>query len=409
MTSIKFETGISYNEKREPIFKGTPFLECTSPLNENALWMRWGNYMVVDTYSDLEIELNAIRNNVAMGDMSPLAKYRISGPDSENYLNGLIPRNINKMKINQVYFSPWCNKEGLMVGDGLIIRESATSFIISSDPGLKWWTSNAIGFDVSITDQTDNYGILTIQGPKSKETISNTTNKQVINLPFSQCKKFNLEGHEILVMRQGFTGEHGYEIWAPRELGLKIWKIVEEAGKEFNILPAGAWALDISRIEAGLLIPGYDYTGAGPEEEMGGAGIYASSEFVASPFELKLGQFIDFSSGRFIGFDRLADMANLEGRKQLVGLEINWQELSNSEPNNLRRVKWYPVRAFQNGTSIGYVTSIVWSPTLKKLIGFGHLNFDTNTNEEITLLWENDKELKASICSLPFYKNKRTN
>ncbi len=118
MEETVFESGVSFTDKGRAVFLGTPFLEITSKLNQNALWMRWGNYMVVETYTSTESELNAIRTKVGMGDMSPLAKYKVSGKDAKKYLNHMIPRNLNRMENNQAYFSPWCNQEGLTVGDG---------------------------------------------------------------------------------------------------------------------------------------------------------------------------------------------------------------------------------------------------------------------------------------------------
>ena len=408
MDNTVFEDGLSFNEQGRPIFLGTPFLECTAKLNENALWLRWGNYMVVDTYSNQESELRAIRTNVAMGDMSPLAKYKISGKDAAQYLDYMMPRNIKKMMNNQVYFSPWCNNEGLTVGDGLVVCESETSFFISSDPGLNWWTSNAVRFDVTISDETDNFGILTLQGPKSKETIEEATNGQVKDLPFSRCQRVAFDDQEVLIMRQGFTGEHGYEIWTPREIGPKIWKIIEKVGQKFNIQPVGTWALDISRVEAGLIIPGYDYTGAGPKEEMGGAAIYASTEFTASPYELNMGHFIDFSSEKFIGYDALSKSLNTKPHKKLVGVELDWQNISNFEPKEFKRVRWYPVSAHQKNQEIGYITSIVWSPAVKKVIGFGHLDGEAlDATQKIDLIWENNEQISASLCPLPFYKRNR--
>ncbi len=217
------------------------------------------------------------------------------------------------------------------------------------------------------------------------------------------------ENHDILVLRQGFSGEHGYEIWVPREIGPKIWEMVKEAGKEFDIQPVGSLALDIARVEAGLIIPGYDYTGAGPREDMAGAGIFASSEFVASPYELNMGHFIDFSSGKFIGYEKLTVMDKASGCKKLVGIEIDWKDLPNSEPREFKKVKWYPVRAYQINKEIGFVTSIVWSPTLKKVIGFGHLDLEaTDKESKIQLQWDDNNLITASICSFPFYDSKRS-
>lgn len=410
MHDTKFQSGISYLDGSRPIFLGTPFLECTAPLNANALWMRWGNYMVVDTYSNLADELKAIRERVAMADMSPLAKYRISGLDAEAFLDRLSPRNVSALDIGQIYYTPWCNDEGKMLGDGLIIRESQDSFITSSDPMLQWFQSRVGGDRVEILDLTDRYGILTVQGPRSRDTLQAAADTEFPELPFSRQGRIRIAGHEVSVIRQGFTGEHGYELWVERETGPAIWRAIAEAGQAFGILPAGAWALDVARIEAGLLIVGYDYVNAGPDA--GAAGVHASGDLQATPFDLGLGRLIDFQSGDFAGAPALAEIAAGRRHRNLVGVEIDWKHLEDLEPGNLRRVRWYPVDARRDGTRVGFVSSIVWSPTLRKLVGFAHLDPDCATHgDEIALDWplqDGSVEVSARVCNLPFHSLKRS-
>ena len=415
MNDMKFTTGLSDVARAHVAFRGTPFVERTAPLNQNALWMRWDRNMVVDAYSDMVEELAAIRNRVAMGDMSPLSKYVISGPDAERLMDRLIPRDITKLKIGQIYYAPWCNENGHVVGDGLVFRMDETTFRVSADPGFTWWRQHAEGLDIQVTDITDAYGILTLQGPRSRDVLQAVAQLGLDELPFSRLAVVTIAGRQVEVLRQGFTGEHGYELWVKAEDAVAVWDAVQDAGKPHGILPAGAWALDIARLEAGLLIVGYDYTSAGPDD--GGAGIQAAGKYRASPFELGLGRLIDFRKTDFLGKAALQRMAAAGDHRQLVGLDIDWTQaaggagLEGDSPGNLRRVRWYPVPAFHGAVEIGHASSVAWAPSIGKMIGFGHLRRDVaETGTELTLRWDSDGttiDVAARVVDLPFLSLRR--
>ncbi|TJV38232.1 MAG: aminomethyl transferase family protein [Mesorhizobium sp.] len=414
MNDIKFTSGLSVVADAHVAFRGTPFVERTAPLNQNALWMRWDRNMVVDCYSDMVEELAAIRNRVAMGDMSPLSKYVIAGPDAERMMDALIPRDIKKLQVGQIYYAPWCDENGHVVGDGLVFRMDETTFRVSADPGLSWWKQHAEGLDVRVTDISDSYGILTLQGPRSREVLEAVT-QSVQELPFSRLAIVTIAGRRVEILRQGFTGEHGYELWVKADDGAAVWDAVEAAGKPFGILPAGAWALDIARLEAGLLIVGYDYTSAGPDH--GGASIQAAGKYRASPFDLGLGRLVDFRKADFIGKAALQRMSNTGDRRQLVGLDIDWSQaldrkgLESNAPGNLRRVQWYPLKAFRGGKEVGHASSVAWSPSTGRMIGFGHLRREAaETGTELTLKWNKDgvaADVRARVVGLPFLSLKR--
>ncbi|MBL0374562.1 aminomethyltransferase family protein [Rhizobium sp. KVB221] len=415
MNDIKFTSGLSAVAGARVAFRGTPFVERTAPLNQNALWMRWDRNMVVDAYSDMVEELAAIRTRVAMGDMSPLSKYVIAGPDAEMLMDKLIPRDITKLKIGQIYYAPWCDENGHVVGDGLVFRMDETTFRVSADPGFTWWKQHASGLDVQVTDITDTYGILTLQGPRSREVLQAVAQSPFEELPFSRLAMVTIAGRQVEILRQGFTGEHGYELWVKAEDGVAVWDAVQEAGKPYGILPAGAWALDIARLEAGLLIVGYDYTSAGPDD--GGAGIQAAGKYRASPFDLGLGRLIDFRKSDFVGKAALERMQGAGDHRQLVGLDIEWSQaaggagLEGGAPGNLRRVQWYPVPVFHGAAEVGHASSVAWSPTTGKMIGFGHLRGDVAAvGTQLTLRWNKDGttiDVNARVVALPFLSLKR--
>src|SRR5262249_41581599 len=129
----------------DPRFPGTPFAPRTAAINGNALWMLWDRMMVVDVYGDVREELRAIREAVAMGDMSPLSKYEVRGPDAERFLDHLIPRDVTRLAVGQVYYTPWCDERGRLVNDGLTIRADESTFRLSADPNHAWLQARAEG------------------------------------------------------------------------------------------------------------------------------------------------------------------------------------------------------------------------------------------------------------------------
>jgi aminomethyltransferase len=265
-----------------------------------------------------------------------------------------------------------------------------------------------------VTDISDEYGILTLQGPRSREVLEAVTGS-VQDLPFSRLATVTIAGRRVEILRQGFTGEHGYELWVKADDGAIVWDAVEAAGRPYGILPAGAWALDIARLEAGLLIVGYDYTSAGPDH--GGAGIQAAGKYRASPFDLGLGRLVDFRKGDFVGKAALQRMSNTGDHRQLVGLDIDWSKaiggsgLESAAPGNLRRVQWYPLKAYRDGKEVGHASSVAWSPSTGKMIGFGHLWREAaQTGTELTLKWNRDGlavDVSARVVALPFLSLKR--
>lgn len=235
---------------------GTPFAPRTADLNSNALWMRWDGKMVVDVYSDVSQELRAIREAAAMGDMSPLSKYEIRGPEAEQMLDQLIPRDVTRQKVGQVYYTPWCDERGKVVNDGLVIRVDATTFRISADPNQEWLERAVRPFDVELEDITDRYGILTLQGPQAPAVLAAASGTDWSSLPFSRLENATVGGVFVHLLRQGFTGEIGYELWCRADDAVAVWDAVAAAGAPFGTTAAGAHALDVARVEAGLLIIG---------------------------------------------------------------------------------------------------------------------------------------------------------
>ena len=167
----------------------------------------------------------------------------------------------------------------------------------------------------------------------------------------------------------------------PADSGAPVWDAVAEAGADFGLRPCGEWAIDVARVEAGLLIPGPDYANAGPDPTGSHTVSASDPECYSSPFELRMGPFVDLSKESFVGRDALVAEAEGGGPPRvLVGLDIDWRAIVAAHvdhgvpPNISPRVEWVAKPVSVDGNRVGRASSITWGPSVDRLIGFGHLD-----------------------------------
>ncbi|MFN8233879.1 MAG: hypothetical protein U0V56_10560 [Actinomycetota bacterium] len=233
----------------------TPFQARTAALARHHLWFNWDGSLVVDVYHDVPEELRAIRERVAMCEMSPLSKFDVRGPDAARLIDRVTTRDVTTHHVHQVRYSPACDEDGKVVSELLIFRMADDLFRLSADPVGGWLRKHAEGLDVEIDDVTDDLGILAVQGPRSVELMEILTGERWSELPFSRIRETGVAGSQLIVARQGFTGELGFELWVSREVDQTCgtrWSRRANAWAS----PRGEHAIEIARIEAGMLIPG---------------------------------------------------------------------------------------------------------------------------------------------------------
>ena len=398
-------------------FAGTPFNAGTAPLNFNQRWVAWDRYHIVDTFMGFDAEYHAIRNAAALIDMSPLGKYDIIGPDAGRFLDHLVTRDMTGQQVGQIYYSPWCNGNGKTVGDGMIFRLEKDKFRISTDPQYHWFTHQARGFDVEIIDITHDFGILALQGPKSPLVLEASTGEDWSNLAFSRIRHIEIDGFAVAVMRQGFTGERGYELWVENEGAMAVWDAIYRHAARFGLEPAGFHAHDVARMEAGLLIVGPDYTGAGTDLERGAA-IEVERQDERSPYEMRLGNFVHLDKADFVGKEALKQEQEAGDCRQMRGLLIDWRKISESyvkqglPPVVVPVPVWYPLDIIKNGNSIGRATSIAWSPAANSIAGFAFIDSEYSAaGTEVSVQFDIGRETvpaHATVANLPFIDIKRT-
>jgi aminomethyltransferase len=390
---------------------GTAFHKQTLALCESLNYREWSGYYTVSVYEmHHEHEYNAIRNSAALIDISPLFKYRITGSDATRFVNRVISRDINKVAIDQVIYCCWCDIEGKVIDDGTITRLGENDYRwTAADPSLRWFQQNALALSVNIEDISEQVAALALQGPTSANLLQSITDADIANLKYFRVTRGQIAGVPVDISRTGYTGDLGFEIWMPWKNAGKVWDELIKKGKAFDIHPAGMIALDIARIEAGLILIEVDYTSSKKA-------LIASQKY--SPAEIGLGKLVDLKKDNFVGRDALArEKKNGGAERALIGLEINWNEvealydklgMAPQVPSTASRVA---IPVYRNGKQVGKATSTTWSPTLKKMIALACVNRDQSSvgatlNIEMTVEAVRHT-VSAKVVALPFFNPPR--
>jgi len=394
------------NFQAETQLKLSPFFERTSKLNESQEWRRWSGYLSATNYElTHENEYFAIRTKAALLDISPLYKYIIEGPDAQEYLHQLVTRNINICKVGQVMYTPWCDEDGKVIDDGTVQRLSDQKFrITSAEPNLEWLEYNAIGLNLEIKDDSTSTAALALQGPNSRKILNTVANDSLDHLKFFWMIDTYIGDCPVSISRTGYTGDLGYEIWINPDNALTVWDILLEKGKSFGITPTGLQALDISRIEAGLILLDVDYISSRHA-------IIESRK--SSPYELGLGWAVKMNKKNFIGKKSLEKEIARGPDWEFIGIEIEWDQLEKLYREvglapGLPSTAWRSsTPLYYNDQQVGYATSGAWSPILKRYIALAHVksNFAmVGTALDFEIKIEHFRRLtKAKIVKTPFF------
>ncbi len=388
----------------------TPFHPRTSELNKNLDWKEWAGYFAANSYNVInDFEYFSFRHSAGLIDITPLFKYKISGKDASMFLSRLIVKDIRKLALNQATYCCWCDDHGMVIDDGTVMRFGENEyFVTAADPSYSWFSRFIKKLDVQIEDITDNYCGLALQGPKSRDILKDMCDAELDVLKFFWTTSAKGDGFDFKISRTGFTGDLGYELWIKNEDALKLFDAVWNAGQKYNIRMAGIAALDIARIEAGLIMNGVDYHSS----------LHALiPEQMSTPYELGLGWTVHLDREPFMG-QRALKAENKNGsRWALVGIDINWPDLEalykkHGLPPNTEAGAWrysVPIYHGQNKTKqIGYATSGTWSPTLKKNIALATIEIEysklgTIVNFEVIV--EHHRELVTAIVGKPQFYN----
>ena len=243
---------------------GTAVHDRTFALCDSLQFREWSGYYAVSAYeTHHEHEYNAIRNAAALVDVSPLFKYIVHGRDAAKLVDRVITRDATKLAVGQVYYTPWCDERGKTIDDGTVTRLDENAFRwTAADPSLRWFTQNAAGLDVTIEDVSDRVAALALQGPTSARLLDAVADAEIRTLKYFRMTRGTIAGVPVEISRTGYTGDLGYEIFMEWGRAVEVWDALMIGGRPFDIHAAGMLALDVARVEAGLLLIDVDYFGS---------------------------------------------------------------------------------------------------------------------------------------------------
>jgi aminomethyltransferase len=386
---------------RQPLLR-TPFHERMRAFSQVDSFIPWSGYSTVDVFSTVEQEYFAIRNGASLYDLTPMVKYRITGPDATRFLDRLVTRSITKLRPGRVAYAVWCDDGGRLIDDGTIFRLGVEEYrLCTGERQLDWLCDSSIGFDVRIAEITADIAALALQGPCSCWVLKALGLSGIETLAPFEHRAFALPDDAtgvaaaatVMVSRTGFTGDLGYELWVDPVDAERLWDALLEAGRVRTIRPVGSRALNIARIEAGFLLPNVDFVSSAHTLRNGTA---------RSPLELGLQWCVDFGKGHFTGRRALLAERSRAPRRRLVGLDV-----AGTKPAH--NALLYADRGGRR--EIGSVTSAVWSPTCKRNLALAMVDaphFDVGRqvwaeiylNRELT--WER-RMVRANVVERPFF------
>jgi len=391
---------------------GTPFHARTAPLVEGQTWRRWAGYVVASSYElHHDREYHAIRSSAALFDVSPLFKYHVRGPDAVRLLDRVVTRDVAKAKVGQVLYTPWCDAAGKVLDDGTVSILSPDFLrLTSAEPNYRWLCENARGLKVIVEDASDGLAALALQGPNSRVILEQASGVTLTGVKFFRLTNALIRGVPVTISRTGYTGDLGYEIWMDAEHALPVWDALIAAGTPYGITPAGILALDIARIEAGLLLLDVDYV---PAKKA------LIEQQKSSPIELGLEWTVGFDKASFVGQEALLAERDRPAEWRFVGVEVQWESLEVLYTDlglapRLPTTAWrmsVPLYAADSDRQVGYATSGCWSPLLKKYLTLAHLEasaaaMGTELDMEITVEHRR-KRARANVRSMPFFNPDR--
>jgi len=394
----------------------TPFHPRLSALNTTGLYGHWAGYLSALRYDlSAKHEYFGIRNSVGVFDTSPLFKYWIRGRDAERFLAGVMTRDVRACRPGRAQYTLWCDDAGYVLEDGVLFRHSETEFLLTcAQPNLGYFSDLIGRLEVRIEDVTADYGMLAVQGPRSRDVLARLT-PEVEGLPFFGLTQAKIADRPVTVSRTGYTGDLGFEILVPADDALAVLDAVLDAGTPYGLRPFGEDALLMARIEAGLLLINVEFS---------------SSRFAwtdrqrVTPTELGLGWMLRGleDDGRpFIGRTAIRrEQAQRSSRWSTVGLVLDWQDWDrrHTEAGLIPPKDETPLTAEsmlydhgESGARIGYATSLMYSPVLQRHIAIARVRPDraavgTTVFLELTIDHEY-RTVAAEVAKLPLFNPER--
>lgn len=357
-----------------------------TPLNARhrelgAKMVEFGGWDMPVQYRGIVDEHHATRNAAGLFDISHMARFWVTGPDSERFIQLINTFDISNTAIGQSDYGIMCYEHGGIVDDIFVYHIGDDEWMVVANAGnapkdWDWLNQHAKGFDIKLTDRSEEFGMIALQGPAAETILARLTDADVVGLPFHGIMPATVAGATGYVSRTGYTGEDGFEIFVPAEQVVHVWNEILETGKGDGVEPIGLGARDSLRFEPGLALYGHEI------------------DSNINPYEAKLGWVVKLDKGNFIGSEALHDIKTNGAARTLIGLEMTGRGIAR---------QGYEVQTL-DGTQIGAITTGMPSPTLGKNLAYALVTAKTvKVGDEVDVVIRG-KPVRASVIKTPFYK-----
>ncbi len=336
-------------------------------------------------FSGLSDEHNAVRTAGGFFDVSHMGEIRFKGPQALDAVQHITCNNVAKLKPGKIHYTGLMTDKGCFIDDLLVYMISDTEYFLvvnaaNIEKDFNYMKEQTGRFDVTITNESDDWSQIAIQGPKAQTLVSHFTDTDLEPMVYYHFEMGKANGLDCIISRTGYTGEDGFEIYttAGEEEVCKLFLDMVEKGKEYGMVPVGLGARDTLRLEAGMCLYGNDI-----DEEH-------------SVLEAGLGWILKLKKGEFLGKDVLKQQKKEGLTRKLVGFELTGKGIARHD---------YPV--YVDGEEYGKVTSGTHAPFLKKAVGITYLPIgktEPGTEFEIGI---RNRKVTAKVVPLPFYKREK--
>ena len=384
----------------------TPFHPRTAELNQARRWRKWSGFFIADSYFPAhDLEYHAIRFSAALFDVTPMCKYRITGPDAAKLVDRVITRRVDRIKPMRAIYTPWCDHDGRVLDDGTVaLLADGSYFWTAAEPQHGWLEAAGEGLNATIEDLTEKLCALSLQGPHARDVLSAAVGRDMSDLPFFGRADVTISGTAVGISRTGYSGDLGYELWMPFDEALPVWDALIKSGEDYTLRVAGMEALDVARLEAGLIMAGVDYHSSRTARH---------PSLAISPYEIGMDRLVDLDKPAFIGKRALMNEVAAGGpTTRLVGLELDLNVFEDAYLDLGYPIE-HPLRAWRHvtpltrkGETIGRATSGTFSPLLKRSIALGFLPVKhAEVGSTVGIEWqieETRQTIPATVVPLPF-------
>jgi len=396
------------------MIKTSPFHERLREFNQGELWTHWAGQLSALRYDmSAKHEYFAIRNSAGLFDTSPLYKYWIRGRDAERFLAGVLTRDIRACRPGQAHYTVWCDDRGFVLEDGVFFRHSETEFLLTcARPNFSYFSALMGTLEVEIQDVSDAYGVLALQGPRSRDILALIAPDAAELAFFSLCHT-KIGPAAVTISRTGYTGDLGFEIFVRADDALPVLDAVLAAGEGRGLRLFGEQALLMARIEAGLVLI---------DVEFGSSRLAFIDDERFTPKELGFGWMlrgIDSDDRPFIGRTAIRrEIAEKSSRWSMVGVMLDWAhhdqlytDAGLIAPKDETPLSYESMLYDDAGQRVGYATTLMYSPVLQRHIGMARVRPEVATagsrvNVEVTINHEY-RTVGAEVARLPLFNPKR--